>query len=60
MKDLKLPKFDIPDLPQKRLTAEAYEAWVIANVKCVRETARYEYLRNDSTRIPVGKRFVLK
>lgn len=59
MTDLNLPKFNIPELPQKRLLPEEYHAWVLENIKLLHETGKLEQLRNQLRRSPVGKRFRL-
>ncbi len=59
MKSLRLPKFDIPDLPPKRLTPKAYQAWVLDNLKHLHANGRLERLCRQANRCPVAKRFVL-
>lgn len=60
MKPLDLPKFNIPELPRKRLTPKAYQAWVRDNLKHLRATGQLERLLNQPARRPVNKRFVLQ
>ena len=60
MKDLKLPKFNVPELPPKPISFQAYHAWVLQNLKYLHETGQLERLRKDPARTPVSARFVLK
>lgn len=59
MKSLRLPKFDIPDLPSKRLTPKAYQAWVLDNFKHLHASGQLERLRRQANRCPAAKRFTL-
>jgi hypothetical protein len=60
MKSLKLPKFDVPELPPKQLSFQAYHAWVLKNLEHLHKTGQLERLRRDPSRTPVSVRFVLK
>lgn len=56
---LELPTFDIPDLPSKPMTTEAYRAWLLANRRRLLETGQLESILADSLRLPVDVRFSL-
>ncbi len=58
-KALKLPKFDVPDLPPKRMTTDEYHAWVMRNLKILWKSGQLARIRKDPNRMPVKARFVL-
>ncbi|MBN1516675.1 hypothetical protein JXA32_08920 [Candidatus Sumerlaeota bacterium] len=63
MDKLILPKFDIPEScqrPSKKLPHHDYLKWLYETVAILKETGRYEQLRNDPNRRPVEVPFVLK
>ncbi len=60
MKNLRLPKFDIPDLPSKKISPRVAIRLIVRNVRRLRETGLYEVLQQYPDRRPVNVRFVLK
>ena len=57
--DLNLPRFDIPDLPSKPITPQAYHAWLDVNRRQLLESGRLEAILSDPSRCPADARFTL-
>jgi len=56
---IEFPRFNIPDLTRKAIPPEVYDKWVHQNVQDLAKTGLREKLRQDPTRVPVNKQFVL-
>ena len=57
---LDLPPFDVPDLPSKPMTPQAYRAWLTRNRRSLHERGRLAKILADPLRRPVDVRFSLK
>ena len=57
--DFKLPDWNVPDMPVKRLTGVAYVAWLEENRRELIRSGLLEKLRTDPNRCPVDVRFVM-
>jgi hypothetical protein len=60
MKDLNLPKFNVPELPPKPMSFAEYVRWNEEHWRDLVRSGRLEIIRNDKTREPVNARFELK
>jgi len=58
--DLKLPDWNVPLVPAKRLTGDAYMAWLEENRRELIRSGLLEKLRADPNRCPVDVRFVMR
>ncbi|MGB8355978.1 MAG: hypothetical protein WCD79_18920 [Chthoniobacteraceae bacterium] len=57
--DFKLPDWNVPNMPEKRLTGDAYVAWLVENRLELIRSGLLEKLLADPNRCPVDVRFVL-
>ena len=53
------PKFDIPDLPPKKIPFDVYYEWVERNARELAANGTRDKMRKDKTRCPVNARFAL-
>ncbi len=60
MEFLKFPKFNIPDLNQKKLTPEAFEHIILQNLELLAKSGQLERLLRKPDRRPVDARFFLR
>jgi hypothetical protein len=58
--DFTLPNWDVPETPQKRLTGDAYVAWLEENRREIIRRGLLEKLRADPNRCPVDAPFVMR
>jgi hypothetical protein len=56
---LNLPRFDIPDLEEKKLSPAAVQRWMVRNFRLLKDNGVVECVQNDPARCPVDVRFVL-
>jgi hypothetical protein len=59
MRKLVLPRFDIPELPDRAMAPVDVERWLLENLKSLEESGQLESLRNRKERIPSRIRFRL-
>ena len=57
--DFKLPDWNVPNKSQKRLSGDAYMAWLEENRRELIRSGLLEKLRADPNRCPVDVRFVM-
>jgi hypothetical protein len=54
---LNLPKFNIPGMKQKKLTAEAFQQIILSNLELMAESGQLETILRSPDRRPVNARF---
>ena len=54
---LNLPKFEIPDLREKRLTPAAIQRWMVQNFRLMRANGVVDRMVNAPGRCPADARF---
>ena len=59
MAPLKLPSFEIPERKPKIPPPEVIQEWMLENLRWLRESGRYERVRQQVSRQPVNVRFAL-
>ena len=57
---MNLPAFNVPRLPSKKIPADAYQQWLLSNIRQLDEAGILERVRSQRSRQPVGARFRLK
>ncbi len=60
MEFLNLPKFNIPEMKQKRLTPEAFQRIILRNLELMAESGRLRLILSKPNRRPVNKRFSIR
>jgi hypothetical protein len=60
MRFLKLPKFDVPDLPDKKIPLDVVHRLISENVRGLKKSGQYRRIRNSPACRPVDVRFVLR
>lgn len=60
MNKLDLPKFDVPELPDKEISLDVYDEWNSRHARYLAETGQIDRLRRDPSRTPVSVRFSLR
>lgn len=60
MESLNLPKFNIPEMKQKRLTSAAFHRTLVQNVKLLADSGQLARILRKPCRHPVNARFVLR
>lgn len=59
MKELRLPRFEVPPLPRRRMSLSAYDAWVSENRRRLAAAGRLKAILADPLRCPADVRFRL-
>lgn len=57
---LDLPKFDLPDYKNKKLSADVIYKWMQDNMSKSKKSGQMERIRQQETGRPVDSRFVLR
>ncbi len=60
MEFLNLPKFNIPDMKQKKLTPEAFQQIILRNLELMAKSGQLGLILSKPERRPVNARFSLR